>query len=36
MTSREGWDVLGMENRVVQDFGAGAVDWRGAYLNPET
>lgn len=34
MASREGWDVLGMEFRVVLDFGAGAVDWRGAYLNP--
>ena len=34
MASREGWDVLGMEFRVVLDFGAGAVDWRGAYMNP--
>lgn len=34
MASREGWDVLGMEFRVVLDFGAGAIDWRGAYLNP--
>lgn len=31
MASREGWDVLGMEFRVVLDFGAGAIDWRGAY-----
>ena len=34
MASREGFDVLGMEFRVVLDFGAGAIDWRGAYLNP--
>ena len=34
MASREGFDVLGMEFRVVLDFGCGAVDWRGAYLNP--
>lgn len=34
MASREGWDVLGVEYRVVLDFGCGAVDWRGAYLNP--
>ena len=34
MASREGFDVLGTEYRVVLDFGAGAVDWRGAYLNP--
>jgi hypothetical protein len=33
MASREGWDVLGMEYRVHLDFGAGAVDWRGAFLN---
>jgi len=34
MASREGWDVLGMEFRVVLDFGCGAIDWRGAFLNP--
>jgi phage head maturation protease len=34
MASREGWDVLAVEFRVVLDFGAGAVDWRGAYRNP--
>ena len=33
MASREGWDVLGLEMRVVLDFGAGAVDFRGAYFN---
>lgn len=34
MASREGWDVLGMEFRVVLDFGCGAVDWRGGFFNP--
>jgi hypothetical protein len=34
LASREGWDVLGREWRVVLDFGAGALDWRGAYRNP--
>ena len=34
MASREGWDVLGMEFRVVLDFGAGATDFRGAFFNP--
>ena len=29
--SREGFDVLATEFRVLLDFGAGAVDWRGAY-----
>ena len=36
MSSREGWDVLGMEFRVVLHFGAGAIDFRGAFLNPGT
>ncbi|MGK9052126.1 prohead protease/major capsid protein fusion protein [Neorhizobium petrolearium] len=34
LATRPGWDVLGTEFRVVLDFGAGAVDFRGAYLNP--
>lgn len=33
LDSREGWNVLGMEYRVVHDFGAGVVDWRGAIMN---
>lgn len=32
--SREGFDVDGMEVKVREDFGAGAVDWRGFYMNP--
>ena len=31
---REGWNVLGTEFRVYMHFGAGAVDYRGAYKNP--
>lgn len=34
MSSREGWEVLSVEYRVVLDFGAGAIDWRGAVRNP--
>ncbi|EPR16050.1 hypothetical protein M527_22885 [Sphingobium indicum IP26] len=31
---KEGWDTLGTSFRVYMDFGAGLVDWRGAYKNP--
>lgn len=34
MSSREGWDVLSVEYRVVLDFGAGAIDFRSAVRNP--
>lgn len=34
LASREGWNVLGREWRVVLDFGAGVLDWRGIFRNP--
>lgn len=34
LASREGWDVLSVEYRVYEDFGCGALDWRGAVRNP--
>ena len=34
LASREGFNVLGTEFRVVLDFGCGALDHRGAYRNP--
>jgi hypothetical protein len=32
--SRSGWDVDGVEIRVILDFGAGFVDHRGWFMNP--
>ncbi|ADP71985.1 peptidase U35 phage prohead HK97 [Rhodomicrobium vannielii ATCC 17100] len=34
ISEREGWDVLSREYRVYLDFGAGAIDHRGAARNP--
>lgn len=31
MEMQNGWDVLGVAFRVHEDFGAGIVDWRGAF-----
>jgi phage major head subunit gpT-like protein len=33
ISSREGWEVLGREFRVVLDFAVAMTDWRGAYRN---
>jgi hypothetical protein len=33
ISSRDGWEVLGREFRVVLDFGIAATDFRGAYRN---
>ncbi|GAA0599175.1 prohead protease/major capsid protein fusion protein [Caenispirillum bisanense] len=32
--SKSGWDVDGVEVRVMLDFGAGFVDWRSWFMNP--
>ena len=34
VTSRVGFDLLGVEFRAVLTYGAGVVDWRGAVMNP--
>jgi hypothetical protein len=32
--TRQGWTTLGLEMRGLLDFGCGAQDWRGGFLNP--
>lgn len=34
LSTREGWDVLGLEMRCTLDFGAGVIGFAGSYLNP--
>jgi len=34
ITMREGFEIEGIEWKVRLDFGAGAIDWRGAYKDP--
>ncbi len=34
LETQQGWETLGTSFRCFLDFGAGAVDHRGAYLNP--
>ena len=36
ITTQPGWTHTGLEYRVQHDFGAGAVDWRGAVLLDES
>jgi hypothetical protein len=31
--TRQGWEVLGIEFRCYEDFGAGAIGWRDAFAN---
>lgn len=31
--TRQGWEIEGMEIKVVDDFAAAAMDWRGVYKN---